>query len=182
MLHLEDGDDVGFVHQVRRIITGALELTSPAEAYVVKIDGWFSERWFGFSHKALGALRIANHVTLRIPPFVPARVVSERYLIRAPSGTLEPADAPCGLHLEQTSTDNARRLVSAVAPQAALCWWSAQSRRDGRGALMAYLPTADGHAGWYAELANHDGWRFTRLKGTSRAEVELLARGAARSR
>ena len=41
---------------------------------LVKINGYFSQRWLGFSGKTLGVLRIAKP-RLCMPPFMPGRVI-----------------------------------------------------------------------------------------------------------
>ena len=175
-LDLDDRDDIGFVHEVRRIVTGAVDATAPAEVYIVKIDNWFSSRWVGFSHKALGAVRVAHREKFRIPPFVPNRVVSQAYFTSLKVNGYVAVDAPQMLHVVQTSTDNDHRLVSRHCPRAALFWWSGDSRRQKRGALMAYLPTDDGHTGWYVDLVDHGGWSVALTVGTSRTELERFSR------
>ena len=64
-LDLDEHDDPGYLDVVRPIMAGVLRVVAPPDAYVVKVDSWFGERWLGTDRK-----------TLRLPPFVPARVVA----------------------------------------------------------------------------------------------------------
>jgi hypothetical protein len=176
-LELEEQDDVDFVHAVRPVMTGVLRTIEPSEVYLVKIDSWFSARWLGFSHKAIGKIAIHRSV-LRVPPFVPGRVRSQSFFRRAASGDYRRADSPLALHLDQTSSDNARREMSKLCPGAAALWWSGETRRNRRGCVMAYLPSEDGHVGWYAEYLLAGRWIVGGAKQTSAQELAGYAEAA----
>jgi hypothetical protein len=174
-LDLDDRDDIDFVQLFQPILAGALRRAMAPDAYVIKIDSWFGASWLGFSFKALGALGISNRRKLRVPPFVPARVVSQRFYCRARSGRYHAGPAPVALHIVQASEDNRRRFMSAVCPGAAALWWSGSSRPNGRACAMAYLPSGDGHVAWYAEFQRARAWTFARTVGTSQRELADLA-------
>ena len=174
-LDLDDRDDIDFVHYLQPILAGALRQAAAPDAYVVKLDSWFGASWLGFSFKALGRLGVSNRRTLRVPPFVPTRVVSQRFYRRAPSGRYDAGPAPVILHIVQTSEDNQRRLMSAVCPGAAALWWSGSSRPNQRACAMSYLPSDDGHVAWYAEFQRTRAWTLVRTVGTSRHELAELA-------
>jgi hypothetical protein len=174
---LDETDDIGFVHRVRPITAGALRVVEPREVYVVKIDNWFGDKWLGFSNKLVGAVGVQNRKTLRVPPFVPSRVRSQRFFVHDANGAYVLANAPQELHLEQTSEDNARRVMSVVCPDAAAFWWSGDTRRNRRGCLMAYLPTDDGHVGWYAEFQANDAWTLSKTLCTTAQELAAYADG-----
>lgn len=174
-LDLGQDDDVGFVEPVRAIIRGVLRMVEPDELYLVKIDSWFGDKWLGFSNKLMGAAGIQHRVTLRVPPFVPARVVSERFLRHTSKGDYIEANTTVRLHVEQASEENARRLMSVVCPKAAVFWWSGCTRANQRGALMAYLPTTEGHNGWYAEFKKVDDWRPAKTLCTTALELASYA-------
>ncbi len=176
-------DDPDFAHAARTAVLGVLCLSRPLEAYLVKVDGWFGSNWLGFSHKALGALGIASS-DLRVPPFVPGRVVHERYFVRAGErDDYVAADAPLALHIRQTSSANSARRLSSLCPRAALFWWTGSTRSRRRGALMAYVPTPCGHAPWYAELTEKTRWSSGTMRGITTHELaSYQAAGEARQR
>lgn len=138
-------DDPEFVGAVHAVIAGVALEAKPEELYIVKLDNWFGPRWLRFSYKALGALGVSLF-DLRVPPFVPARVVSQTHFTRSvDGGEYLAAASPVALHVQQTSTANAPRRLSALCPRAALFWWSGGTLASGRGALMAYEPAPSGH-------------------------------------
>ena len=79
-------DAIGFVHEVRAIVAGVLHVVAPAAYYLVKLDSWFGDKWLGFSNKLMGTAAVHYHRTLRVPPFVPARVISQRFFRREAHG------------------------------------------------------------------------------------------------
>lgn len=174
-LDLDDDDDLGFIDAVRPIIDGVVRAVEPAELYVVKVDSWFGDNWLGFSNKLRGLVGVQYRKTLRVPPFVPARVVSQRFFRREANQAHGHERTASKLHLEQTSAANAKRLMSLVAPKAAVFWWSGSTRRNQRGALMAYLPTPNGHVGWYAAFKNTDDWKVARALCTTARELSSYA-------
>jgi hypothetical protein len=176
-LELDETDDVQFVHVVRPIIAGVLKEIAPSQAYVVKVDQWFGPRWLHFSHKALGALRVGS-LDLRIPPFVPPRIVSETYYEQSERGLVR-TSAPLRLHIEQSSSQNAHRRLRELCPEAALLWWTGDTLRSGRGTLMAYLPGPAGHVAWYAEFRRAERWQSALTKRTSSSELDRFARAGA---
>jgi hypothetical protein len=173
-LDLDDNDDIRFAHEISPVISGALRIVEPPEAYVVKIDHWFGAKWFAFSNKAMGAFGVHRGV-LRVPPFVPARVQSQQLFRRSPRSEYRPSESLIQLHIEQTSEDNARRKMSSVCPGAAAFWWSGDSRRARRGCLMAYLPSHEGYTGWYAEFLYNDRWVVSRTRHTTARELAEYA-------
>lgn len=82
-------DAAEFVSAVESLIAHA-ELESLT---LVKIDGYFSRRWLGLAGKALGAVRVTSR-ELRVPPFVPARVVWQRTFVRLADWQQAPARSP----------------------------------------------------------------------------------------
>ena len=56
-------------------------------------------------------------------------------------------------------------------------WWSGDSRRNARGLLMAYLPTPEGHTGWYAELRKVEEWRPAKTLRITAHELAMYAGG-----
>jgi hypothetical protein len=136
-LELDANDDPDFGRAAQTAVLGVLSVSKPPEVYLVKVGNWFGPKWLAFSHKALGALGIASS-DLRVPPFVPARVVHEKYFVRVPEGEdYVSAVAPLTLHVRQTSSANAARRISSLCPHAALFWWTGSTHTTGRGGLMA---------------------------------------------
>src|SRR5690606_15626064 len=128
----------------------------PHEIIVVRIDRWFGRRWLGFACKVLGALgtgrREGPEVT--IPPFVPARVRSQRRFA-VEDGALREVDAGKPLHIRQWSPENERRLIARLLPRRTLlAWISGGSSESGRGAIMVYAwEPPEQLAYWYAGAA-----------------------------
>lgn len=173
-----DDDDEAFTDWAARVIDGVLRTLTPSDLHVVKIDSWFGEKWRGFSYKRIGAFGVHNTVELRVPPFIPSRVVRQCNYVRELSGGYFAYRRGPALHIHQTSGANDRRLVSKLFPNAALFWWSGATSAHGRGSLMAYLPISTGHTAWYAELARASvgSWRVSRAAGISAEELAALAK------
>ncbi|MBP6840255.1 MAG: hypothetical protein KA190_23350 [Kofleriaceae bacterium] len=174
-LNVQPGDDAGFVAQIQAIVAGLVRVAAPRELYLVRVDNWFGASWLGFSHKVMGAFGVAHRRTLAVPPFVPARVVSQRFLRRQPDGAYSREATTLRLHIAQRSEDNRRRSMAEVCPDAAVCWWSGQTTQNARGALMAYVPTTEGHVGWYAEFRKLETWGVARTRGVTVHELATYA-------
>lgn len=122
---------------------------------LVKIDGYFSQRWLGFSGKTLGVLRIAK-LRLCVPPFVPGRVIWQRRFVRKSDWQQELAGP--SLHVSQPSESNLKRWMDHCSPSTSVLWWSGNSAAVERGSRMLYRPTPAGWTGCYQEFTTPH-WR-----------------------
>jgi hypothetical protein len=158
-------DDPEFVRRVELTVNGILRSHSPASLAVIKIDNWFGARWLGFSGKFGGiagfTLRpsFRTRKRLRIPPFVPERVVFQR---RFCGPEFEEIDSGKPVHLHVPSSVALRRMAAVEEPDVALAWFSGKSKKNDRGALMMYIPAGDSYWAWYAELQRAEPWRITK--------------------
>lgn len=164
-------DDAGFLRIVEAVLERIAALRAPG-IYLTRIDGWFGERWVGFSGKVAGAAGVHFREDFHIPPFVPNRVVSSTFL-RLTADGYEAAPPPVELHISQRSESNLRRKVAALVPSDALVWFSSGSARDGRGSVLAYVPTAEGHEAWFLELVRDEAWRVVKSIGLASSDLDL---------
>jgi hypothetical protein len=169
----DSDDDPVFVNEVVGLVRGAVTIAAPKSVFIVKIDSWFGPRWLSFSCKMMGAFGVSYLDELVIPPFVPRRVRSERSYEWVGDHFVETYGTP-PLHIWQTSEANKGRRLKDMHPHAAMFWWTGNTRSTGRGALMAYLPTPDGHTNWYAELRLDGEWKFGRLLGVGGDALRAL--------
>jgi hypothetical protein len=164
---LAQSDDAPeFVEIVESAVSGILHRYAPVSLDLIKIDNWFGRRWLYFSGKALGALGVWNVPTdrrpenlLRIPPFVPERVVSQRRFAGPQYREIDPGKP---LHRHVSSSVALERRAAEIEPETVLVWYSGNSKANGRGALMAYIPIdRSSYWPWYAELKCAEPWRIT---------------------
>lgn len=167
-------DDTTFIEYVEAVV-GQIASLRPPGIYITRIDGWFGERWLGFSGKILGVAGVHYREDFDIPPFVPNRVVATRFLKSTPS-IYEPAAPPQQLHITQRSEANLRRKIAALVPADALVWFSSESRREGRGSILAYVPNGGKHEAWFVELARNGEWRIIKSVGISPRELTVAGR------
>lgn len=66
---------------------------------------------------------------------------------------------------------NAKRKTRILYPKSALFWWSGNSLKNGRGSLMAYIPTQNTHLGWYVGHKYDAEWKTGILKGITQKEL-----------
>jgi hypothetical protein len=173
-----DTDDApDFVRQVEQVATGVFRLHVPETLVVIKIDNFFGSKWLGFSGKSLGAIGVWHNPSynpaniVRIPPFVPNRVVSQRSF-SAPA--YEEIDCGKPIHRRMTSPTALNRTAASVAPNSALVWYSGESKLTGRGAMMAYIPAGDSYWLWYASFETGEAWSVTETLGIKREDLTIL--------
>lgn len=183
-LTLQDDDDPAFIEIADAVLRAVVRQTRPQELWIVRIDNWFGDRWVSFSGQTHGTLGIRHPQELRMPPFVPSRVVSESYYRRAgDADELAPASAPIRLHIKQPSSANFTRQTGLLTPNATLAWVSGKSAATGRGALMVYHPSPEGHMDWYAGFERQASWRVVKAVKIAREQLTALeAAGRATSR
>jgi hypothetical protein len=183
-------DDDAFVQLVARLLDGIIGLHRPIAYFVVKVDNWFGPKWLGFNCKILGVAgaRTQNpQAPTLVPPFTPNRIVTEASFVMGSDERYFGLAGSVQLHQFQTSERNSRRKLSAVAPDAALFWWSGRSAANARGNVMSYLPGVGGHVGWYVgfrrdgEVVNPEQkaiWNAAELHGIARSELDAYLRGS----
>jgi len=180
MIHLQLSitDDPAFADRVTALINGAAVAEGIRSVSVVKIDNWFGRRWLKFSHKIMGVVGCRGYgPNLTLPPFKPSRVVSERCFERRDGSDWYQVADPAPVHLDQPGTKNQWRRVRELFPDTAFFWWSGGSRTNGRGSLMAYLPGACAHSGWYVESCRDHGWRESDRLLITAQELDAMAKG-----
>jgi hypothetical protein len=160
-----ESDDLAFLQLVERIVNGAVAALRIREVYLVQIDNWFDWKWLGFWSSG-------REKELRVPPFNPNRVRSEKHLVwDAASSRFTPAAHETPLHRRQPG----RRALFAVpldrlSKSAAFIWYSGNTVTNGAGSLMLYLSGAGAYA-WYASFSREEHWKIDDERGITRREL-----------
>jgi hypothetical protein len=165
----EPTDDPQYLEWVEAVITGVDEALKTDLFFVVKIDNWFGKGWLGFSGKTLGALGFRKE-KLTLPPFIPARVVSQHRFGQA--GT-DPGHRK-RLHIWQRSGENLQRYTEIVLKGASAYWYSGRSASNGRASFMAYVSTPKGHWPWYVSLRCKETWQVVECIGIGIQELDAF--------
>jgi hypothetical protein len=111
----KENEDEKFVQMIEQIVNVGINFTKPKEIYIIKIDNWFDFKWLGFIGKTLGELGMWNNEELRIPPFIPDRILEQSYFHKTGENYFK-QKAP-NLHIYQSSGNNItgkRKLVSTL--------------------------------------------------------------------
>ena len=180
---VQPDDAPEFVDLVERTLCGILRRYAPPVVILIKIDNWFGSRWLGFAGKFLGAAGVTLNVNkgrtsgIRIPPFVPERVLSQRRFV-APA--FDEIDAGEPIHKHVPSRTALRRKIAVEAPGQAIIWYSGNSEVNGRGALMAYIPFDDSYWPWFVDIKKADARRITEIRGIEPDEFWDLTQGQGR--
>ena len=168
------GDDPDFIHYVETLVSLIAGASVPG-IYITRIKGWFGDRWVGFAGKVAGAAGVRFMGDFNIPPFVPSRVVASSFLSLTEAGYVaEPP--PVRLHIDQPSEANFRRKLSVFTPHDALLWFSGDTARNGRGSVLAYVPSSGGHEVWFVDLSRASEWHIVKSIGVSPRELGELGR------
>jgi hypothetical protein len=173
----EFDDAPDFVTKVEQAVNGIIRRHAPETIFLIKIDNFFGSKWLGFSGKFMGALGSWHKPynkpadDIRIPPFVPSRVVSQR---RFAAPSYEEIDCGEPIHKRIPSRLALRRKAAAVEPRASLLWYSGDSKASGRGSVMAYVSVGDSYWPWYAALEAEETWRVTETWDIKREDLSSL--------
>lgn len=171
VLTKSESEDESFVHTVQNIINKAVVSCQPEEIYVVKIDNWFDHKWLEFSGKTLGLLGVWLR-DLRIPPFVPDRVIAELHFKKIEQRyELQQENS---LHIYQASEENALRKIKLIADSAIFIWYSANTNASSQASFMFYQVENDAENAWYASFVKKESWQLNRTRNISRSEVLAL--------
>lgn len=164
-----ENDDKDFVQIVERIFNAGLKLGNPEEVFIIKVDHWFDFKWLAFSHKTLGALGVWSK-PLRIPPFIPNRIIEEIYFQKIANDYKWEVSDP--LHIYQTSENNAERKLKCQS--AYFIWFSGDTKNNSQGSLMVYSFEKDFQKAWYVSFVKNPAWQIYKTDKISRAEVKSM--------
>ena len=164
-------DDSDFVRKVEFSLNRLINTFTPGDVYVVKIDSWFDFKWQRFSGKQFGAIG-TWHQQLRIPPFVPERVVFERHFTKYNSGYVEQTDRH--LHISQRSDFNLSRKINQFSSSAVFLWYSGATGITNRGSIMFYGLKDDTESSWYISVLRKQEWQLCKTRDISKSEAASL--------
>jgi hypothetical protein len=90
-------DDLAFLELAERIVKGAVAALQVREVYLVHVDNWFDFKWLGCWSRWKRKGRLEE---LRVPPFNPKRVGSEKHFLWDANRSHLRTDAggPCARH------------------------------------------------------------------------------------
>ncbi|MEY3445162.1 MAG: hypothetical protein RLZZ519_3443 [Bacteroidota bacterium] len=167
-----DNDHPIFIEKVAQILRDRIDVWSPSDIYITKIDSCFDPKWVHFSGKVLGALGLwLKRVT--VPPFHPSRVVSSEYYKRE-DGIYFNSKIKKPLHILQTSEKNMHRQISDFSKDGLFIWYSGSTKQNGIGSLMGYLESENEHFAFYLMLHEDNEWKPSHLIGLTQRELERI--------
>lgn len=167
----EGSNDPEFLNIISGIIQGVADVHHPGNIVVIRINNWFGSKWLGFSGKMLGALGVWTR-DLVIPPFVPNRVQSICTFQRLKENPqYQKSNFTPQVHTRQTSSDNFQRKLKR---NQTYFWYSANSKQNRQGSLMAYVAGDDSHWPWYLGFEKSTEWKIKETKGISLHQVQTF--------
>jgi hypothetical protein len=164
-----ENDDKNFIGLVEQISNVGINLTQPEEVFIIKIDHWFNFKWKSFSHKIFGALGVWRD-ELRIPPFIPDRVVEETFFQKI--GEVYETKSANPLHIYQPSENNARRKIKRKS--ALFVWFSGETTKNSQGSLMIYTFSKDFQNAWYVSFIKKSDWQIYKTDNISKTEAKAM--------
>jgi len=178
MIHRLATDEDGAIAPFEHILNAFVAGRRPTTVFIVRIRDWFSSRWFHFSGKRSGLVRVSSRVFI-IPPFVPNRVAIETRLNWNDEVTGYVVDlSATSLHKKHPSRENLQRTLARVSPSCVALWLGGDAERDGRMSAMLYAVGSPGGQGWYLSVQRKDGaWTPTSGVGPSAVDARLVGWG-----
>lgn len=168
----KNDDDVAFTRIVSQILNNSIFVYAPREVYLVQVDHRFDYKWMGFSNKFLGALGVWHLRDLRIPPFVPEKIVDESYF--QSDGRKFIGKAADALHVHQASEDNKYRKIKHISDSAIFIWYSGGTRINTQGSLMFYSIRNAVQNYWFASFVRNRTWQVRGTQQISVGEIKAL--------
>jgi hypothetical protein len=156
-------DDPAFLEHIEPIILGAA--AGVDELYLLHLDNWFDHKWCGYWSRR-------DEDELRLPPFNPNRILSQRRLTRSgPTWT----DAAPGnpLHIKQPGRPWLTPPLSRIVTSALFAWYSGNTLPNKTGSLMIYQ-TGGQETAWYASFQRRGQWTLHKTYKTTHELVEQL--------
>lgn len=170
-IKLVENDDKEFIEIVEKLLNTSIKSTFPNEIFIVKIDNWFDFKWQSFSGKTLGLVSVW-HKELRIPPFIPNRVLEQTYFKRFDGTYVEQKFGD--LHIYQHSDANFNRKISLISNSALFLWFSGNTKNTLRGSIMLYQIENELNNSCYVSFVKKGNWQINKTEDISRNEVLAL--------
>jgi hypothetical protein len=167
-IKVSEGDAEGFIAKAEVCAKGLLRLVRPAEFILVRINNWFGPKWLPFSAPTNDPDAGILAKNLSLPLFVPNRVIEQRNF-RAPEYE-ELAGEP-SVHIPTRTSYARQHLMSDLLPSTAILWFSGNSRVNGRGSVLVYLPVGERYHAWYAGWSGSGIWQLVLVKGTAAQDL-----------
>ena len=171
MIEATDNDDKDFIEIVSNMLRISVGLCQPKDVFIIKIDHWFNHKWLEFAGKTLGATGVW-YEELRVPPFVPDRVIEQTYFQKTANG-YEQSDAK-DLHIYQSGDANLRRKIREVSESANFVWFSSETANNSQASLMFYVVSEEFQNGWYVSFVKKTDWQINKTKNISRNSVKAF--------
>jgi hypothetical protein len=173
-------DATGFVEYANRLLAGLAASCSAERMLVSRVDGWFDDKWLGFSGKTLGAVGVHDQEP-RVPPFVAHRLVASVMWSRQAQGWTRDDAIPDSIYHDGWAAENLpeRRRFDMVVPNTTGVWISSGAARDRRAAVLVYASNDGEISPFYVGFEIDDEVRPRRLKGVSAESLAGLARRGA---
>lgn len=162
-------DDKNFIGLVEQICNVVLNLNQPEDVFIIKVDRWFDFKWRQFSHQVFGDFGIWRE-RLRIPPFIPDRIVEEIHLEKTNQG-YKRKDLP-QLHIYQHSDENNHRKINNRS--AIFAWFSGDTVNNSQASLMVYVFKDDFQSSWYISFIKKADWQIYKTDNISKSEVKAM--------
>jgi hypothetical protein len=161
-------DDAAFLTLAQRIMNGSIAALQVREIYLVHIDNWFDFKWLRWRTNK-------REDELRVPPFSPNRVQSEKHFVwDVQKLAWIPIELRKPLYYWPAHGSWPATKIDRLAERAAFIWYSATTTTNKAGSLMLYLSGAEGYA-WYASFRKVEHWTVTDEYGILRRELDSFA-------
>lgn len=164
-----ENDDKGFIKIVEQILDVGVNLGCPEEVFVIKVDRWFDFKWRAFSHKIFGAIGVWRE-PLRIPPFIPDRIVEQCYFQKVEENYQRKNSNP--IHIYQHSDWNAIRKIKRKS--AIYIWYSGETAKNSQASLMNYFFKDDFQNSWYVSFTKKSEWQIYKTSNISKGEIKSM--------
>lgn len=165
----KEDDDNEFIKIVEQILMVGVRLSQPEEVFIIKTDHWFDFKWREFSHKIFGALGIWRN-PLRIPPFIPDRIIEQKYFQNNGIEYQELDSNP--IHIYQPNENNSQRKIKRKSSH--FIWFSGQTTANSQASIMVYIFSQEYQNSWYISFTKKSSWQIYKTDNISKAEIKSM--------
>lgn len=183
-IKVENGDAPEFIDIVNTLMENLIFQHSVKEIIFVKIKNWFDHKWLNYSGKTVvahdfgglngftdAALSSVWRDKISIPPFNPNRVIYSKFVVGEITRNKKIKKA---IHQYRSSNANIHNRIEEYTSDGLVVWFSSNTKTNDRGSIMMYRVQSNQVHTWYATVEKKDGWKITKAKGISLAELQAF--------